>query len=657
MATAEEEEEEEATTEVETTLGATEAVAAAAARPAATATTAHRPQDHGRGTTSTNTESGDNLFDLLQRELSYYPQTKVEQTKCRQKYGFCIDCPDVRPTLLYKTTHAYSGPLRKTNMITREAINEAGLCGDGICFSCHPEQDPSGLAMKRYNDEKEFIMKELSLNGRYPSLQSCSYKIRDDKEVILQVLKAYNSPSYGVLRVVSPRLQDDEDVVLASITRNSNIFKVNSGNDIQYASKRLQCKKGIAMIAIQNSTEGMAFQHIIAQQKQQPQTTTSTLINDDKDIVLCAMKKNGNLLKYASRRLRGDKECVTAAVSNAPTSLQFACNGLNQDRDCLIAAGLWDSNYGDNDSDDDGHNGGDRGLHASSDDDHDSETFDHKRMMTTTSQPATATGPTLAVSSAPYSSRRIVLSTRFSLGEKSSPTATTFTVLLKKHPYFRRLQQQPHRNSNDDNEDKKDPLVQSNSYTIYSPNAYTKDTCDPAWTNKAWPCRGTFATCQKESAFKIGQPTNRSCWRYSFRYQLQLAKLTNGFLIQVVEHDPTPPPTSTFRNNYYDRFQPSLGKGQEIETYMAREVGTKVFRIYEPLMEASTTTKTETMAIAKTMRSLFLPGGGGVKRRCFSVPFVKKDIDRLVECIKEWNNKDQNCLDVNDVVEIYCHRE
>ena len=134
-----------------------------------------------------------------------------------------------------------------------------------------------------------------------------------------------------------------------------------------------------------------------------------------------------------------------AAVTTTPTSLKFALRGLNQDRDCLIAAKLWDGDY-------DHPQTSSRNLQQCSNDK--KKVNGSEKMM--------------------MRKKRIVLSTRFSLGEESSPTATNFTVLFKSHPYIK----------------------SNGEFVVHSPNAFSKGTCDPEWTRLEWPCRGTRETCR-----------------------------------------------------------------------------------------------------------------------------------------------------------------
>lgn len=218
-------------------------------------------------------------------------------------------------------------------------------------------------------------------------------------------------------------------------------------------------------------------------------------LKSDPEVVQAAVKQNGEALKFASEKLRSTKEIVLAAVRQKPITLRYALGGLNQDNECLAICGIFDDAY------------------------------DSRSSVDTT---------------------RVVMSTRFSLGERSSPYATTMALGLKRHPFF---------------QDK----------DLYFPNGWDKGTCDPDWTNIAHRCRGTFETCEKADYLKTGVPKEKECcWRYSFRYQLERAKRTNGFMIQVEQ--------------YYkdvDGGRHILGDGQQIETEMAEQVGVKVFRVQQ----------------------------------------------------------------------------
>ena len=224
-------------------------------------------------------------------------------------------------------------------------------------------------------------------------------------------------------------------------------------------------------------------------------------MKDDFEVVLRAVGKWGAALQYASTNLRCNDEIVATAVRQMPTALQFALGGKNQSKDFLKTAGIFDD-----------------------------------------------------INEYNPDKPRIILSTRFSLGENTSTTATIFALLMKQHPYFKQ------------------------SFNIYFPNAYDKNTCDPEWTNIGHMCRGTFETCEMDAELKTGVPQEqKSCWRYSYRYQLERGVA----MIQVVEYYYAGEEAGNSQEEEVDRYV--VGKGQSIETEMASLVGRKVFRCFQPV--------------------------------------------------------------------------
>ena len=158
----------------------------------------------------------------------------------------------------------------------------------------------------------------------------------------------------------------------------------------------------------------------------------------EQDAVLTAVSKRGSALVYVSDDLRCNDKVIATAVQQNPTALQFAKGGKNQSKAFLRATGLFD----------------------------DIDIYDFRE-------------------------GKVVLSTRFSLGEEASTTATIFSLLMKRNSYFRH-------------------------FNTYFPNAFDKTTCDPNWTDINPLCRGTFITCCRPEEFRTGVPTDDSCWRYSF---------------------------------------------------------------------------------------------------------------------------------------------
>ncbi|CAB9516976.1 expressed unknown protein [Seminavis robusta] len=366
------------------------------------------------------------------------------------------------------------------------------------------------IAEKCYEQHRHFLVK--NDNYKYASERRRANKeialawleSEKDKEVVLTAC----SQDGNALEYAAPDLQNDKAVIVSACS--------NHGLALQYASQDLQNDVELVLLACSQHRDALKY-------------APEELLHD-KGFMLQACAQDGNTFQYASQKLQNDKDVVLAAcaqngwmlqsVPECFQSLKFALGGLNQDRDCLIKARLWDDNYVDRNAD--------------------------------------------TVTETQIKKKKIVLSTKFALGARTSAHATKFTVELKKHPY-----------------------IAQSEFVVYSPNAFNKGTCDPQWTNKNWQCQGTYATCQKPPHLKTGVPKEaESCWRYSFRYHLSEASHLGGFMIQVVdlkkwEEFTWPLTNDDDDDGLYENHD--LGDGQRIETKMARETGIKIFRFFEPV--------------------------------------------------------------------------
>lgn len=59
------------------------------------------------------------------------------------------------------------------------------------------------------------------------------------------------------------------------------------------------------------------------------------MLGNDKDIMMAALKYDGNYLRFASEELKNDKEVVLAAVKNNNEAIQYASETLKQDPDLI----------------------------------------------------------------------------------------------------------------------------------------------------------------------------------------------------------------------------------------------------------------------------------------------------------------------------------
>lgn len=323
----------------------------------------------------------------------------------------------------------------------------------------------------------------------------------------------------------SDDIQSDMEIIERCLAKSSLAFKYASmklknsvefvlplvsknGSLLQYVSVELKNNKRICLEAV--SERGFALRFAAAAQR------------NDHDIVLAAVSNDGSALQYASPNLQANRQIVTEAITQNSTSFKFVHASLRADREVVMFAVTRNA----------------RNLqYALGGLNQDRDCW-------------IAAGLSNEEISRPKEGGvSVVLSTRYALTIESQSSVTGFTKLLAAHPYFK-----------------------NGFFEIYSPNAFAKDTCDPEWTQLDWPCRGTSETCLLPLEFRDGRPTASSCWRYSFRWHLEHAKETSGFLIQVVDAFPD--------ESGCVRYQ--LGRGQKIESSMADTVGTKVFKVFQP---------------------------------------------------------------------------
>jgi hypothetical protein len=390
-----------------------------------------------------------------------------------------------------------------------------------VLVACRQNGSALRFASRPLKGDAEIVLAACQSNGM--ALKFAEPDFRNDRDV---VLAACNSNGMALQFASEQFKTSDREIVLAACANNGWAFKhadrtfhsdreivlaacASNGLALQFVPEHFQTRDREVVLAA-CSNNGWALQH------------TSDTFKADKEIVLAACTQTGGALQHASAALCADKTVVLAAVTHTGGVLRYASEDLQADKDVVIAAAT---------SSPASLKFALGGLNQDPD-----CLIAAKLWETDLSSLSTTAAAT-----------KIVLSTRFSLDKNSSPNATQFTVALKQTPYIR-----------------------DNHFVVYSPNAFAKNTCDPEWTSWEWPCRGTVETCRKEASLKMGVPQENACWRYSFRYQLNEAKMTRGFMIQVID---CPKSTYDGENTEY-----IMGKGQEIETEMASLVGTKIFK-------------------------------------------------------------------------------
>jgi len=444
------------------------------------------------------------------------------------------------------------------------------------------------FASKELKNNREVVLIAVKKNGY--TLEDASERLRNDKEVVIAAI----ANEHGALEFASEELKNVmqdawgvKEFAMAAVNRDPrNLHKIprEFQNDkqfhqialaavrkdpdaIKYVGEKFQNDDEIALAALRRYPDAIKY---VGGKFRNDKKIALGVVNmfpaamkyvgekfqNDKEIALAAVRKDPDAIKYVGEKFQNDEEIALAALRRYPDAMKYVGETIRNDKEIALAAVRKDPDaikyvgeYIKHDSE---------LLTAAGmfDADHiDSAT--RKKMMTNSTI------------------KKIVLSTRFSLNVESTSQATRFTKLLKENEHIRQ-----------------------NNFKIYAPNAFDKKTCDPNWTDFDHPCRGTDDTCEyKNELTKEGQPTDNCCWRYSFRRQLEEAKFTGGFMLQLVEGD-------------------GLGKGQTIEKQMAEELSLKIFHVIQPIVLNS-----------------------NVER-----PFDERNIEEVASAIKCWYNFRDNPL-------------
>jgi len=98
----------------------------------------------------------------------------------------------------------------------------------------------------------------------------------------------------------------------------------NYGYALESASKELQNDKEVVQEAVKSNGNSLQF--------------ASKELQSDKKVVLEAVKSTGNALKFASKELQSDKEVVLEAVKNYGYAIEYASKELQNDKQVILEA-------------------------------------------------------------------------------------------------------------------------------------------------------------------------------------------------------------------------------------------------------------------------------------------------------------------------------
>jgi len=349
------------------------------------------------------------------------------------------------------------------------------------------------------------------------------------------VVKAAVQRNGAALNHASPCMQDIQEIVIEAVKED--------GEALMYASDAMKNHKEVVMIAVQRN--GRALEYASAEMKKNQEVVMTAVQNhgdalryasaemkNNQEVVMSAVQNQGIALEHASAEMKKNQAIVLCAAKQFAPSLKWAHKDLKQKKECLEAAGLR--------------------LEQSLKEHH----YEREEMG--------------------------AFSVKFGLGDNAQIFSTIVALQFQVDPFLK-------------------------NFRMWNPNVVSKGTCDPRFTNSDHPCRGEKTGRHKCGKFWIMpclsgvqtygckrgltwqmrgsySPSAASCWRYSFRCQLENCKRSHGFMVQLCERDieligsaSEGPNTTTMRKLKAHK----LGLGQVIEESMADRVGLKVFRIMQ----------------------------------------------------------------------------
>ena len=214
-----------------------------------------------------------------------------------------------------------------------------------------------GVAYRRSHEDKLDGSDSISLKIEGPSRRK---RIRDDRAQLLRTMKEDGL----ALRHGHKESRGDREVVMAAVQQN--------GSAIQHASKSLRGDREIVRVAVNTAPDAFHFasKELKADRElatmalgskpaiARPESGNSSFKNcsfslrDDREFVLAAVQKDGEVLEWASRKLQADFEIVMAALEQcasrepqeyaitlAKHMLTFASEDLQKDPECLSHVG------------------------------------------------------------------------------------------------------------------------------------------------------------------------------------------------------------------------------------------------------------------------------------------------------------------------------
>jgi hypothetical protein len=228
--------------------------------------------------------------------------------------------------------------------LSREASPELRQDRDVVLAALQAQGNNLRHCDERFRADRELVWAAVSSNGM--ALKYCEAELRNDRAVV-QAAVANRGPAIAdsseafrgdrelallavsrcasALEYVSNELRNDKEIVMTAIRTGVQQSPLNQHWVLASASVGLRADREVVQAAIEH-LGGAVLMHAAFD------------IQDDRNIVLSAIQKNGLALEYASDDLRADRDLVLRAISRDGRALQFASPSLQDDKEVVLSA-------------------------------------------------------------------------------------------------------------------------------------------------------------------------------------------------------------------------------------------------------------------------------------------------------------------------------
>lgn len=148
------------------------------------------------------------------------------------------------------------------------------------------------------------------------SLMTGDLEMRSDKKTMLEAISLMPS----TIRFATLDLRDDEDVVLPAVAQDGDL--------LVYASQRLRNDKAVVLTALK-APQGNPLSVL---------QVAHPFFYSDREIMMVAVEKHGEVLWLASQALKADKEIAMVAIQTHPEIFELIDESLRKDRELALAA-------------------------------------------------------------------------------------------------------------------------------------------------------------------------------------------------------------------------------------------------------------------------------------------------------------------------------